>query len=62
MPHTALLSRAFRRVLVGFYCDVVAEPFRLLVGIRVAADVDEQRRVVDGDPSLFVEPQAVGEA
>ena len=28
--------------------DVVAEPLRLLVRVGVAADVDEQRRVVDG--------------
>ncbi len=27
--------------------DVVAEPLRLLVGIRMAADIDQQSRVVD---------------
>ena len=35
--------------------DVVAEPLRLLVGVGVAADVDQQRRVVDGDALLLVE-------
>ncbi len=33
-------------VLDRLHRDVVAEPLGLLVGIRVAADVDEQRRVV----------------
>ena len=34
-------------VLVRLQRDVVAEPLRLLVGVGVAADVDQQRRVVD---------------
>ena len=34
-------------VLAGLQGDVVAEPLGLLVGIGVAADVDEQGRVVD---------------
>ena len=34
-------------VLAGLERDVVAEPLRLLVGVGVAADVDEQRGVVD---------------
>ena len=41
--------------------DVVAEPLGLLVGVRVAADVDEQRRVVDDRPLLLVEPEPLGE-
>src|SRR5437016_2930949 len=38
-------------VLRGLEGDVVTEPLRLLVGVGVAADVDEQRGVVD-DRSL----------
>ena len=37
--------------------DVVAEPLGLLVGVGVAADVDEQRRVVDDGALLLVEPE-----
>ena len=40
--------------------DVVAEPLRLLVGVRVAADVDEQRRVVDRRTLRLVETEPVG--
>ena len=42
--------------------DVVAEPLRLLVGVGVAADVDEQRRVVDDEASLVVEADPLGQA
>jgi hypothetical protein len=45
-------------VLVGLQRDVVAEPLRLLVRVGVAADVDEQRRVVDGGARSLVEPTA----
>ena len=41
--------------------DVVAEPLRLLVGVRVAADVDEQRGVVDDGALLLVEPERLGQ-
>ena len=42
-------------VLPGLQLDVVAEPLRLLVRVGVAADVDEQRRVVDVGALLVVE-------
>ena len=38
--------------LSDFRRDVVAEPLRLLVRVGVAADVDQQRRVVDGAARL----------
>ena len=41
--------------------DVVAEPLRLLVRVGVAADVDEERGVVDGRPVVVVEADALGE-
>ena len=48
-------------VLGGLERDVVAEPLRLLVRVGVAADVDEQRRVVDGGALGLLEPDPVGE-
>ena len=42
----AVLVVVLRRLQV----DVVAEPLRLLVGVGVAADADQQRRVVDAGP------------
>ena len=48
-------------VLAGLHRDVVAEPFRLLVRVRVTADVDEQRRVVDGDALLLVRTRLLGD-
>jgi hypothetical protein len=42
--------------------EVVAEPFGLLVGVRVAADVDEESGVVDDRPLLVVEPDRVGQS
>ena len=48
-------------VLARLQRDVVAEPLRLLVGVGVAADVDQQRRVVDDRPRLLVEPEPLGE-
>jgi hypothetical protein len=41
--------------------DVVAEPLRLLVRIRVAADFEQQGGVVDGRPLLLVEPECLGQ-
>ena len=41
--------------------DVVAEPLGLLVRVGVAADVDEQRRVVDRRALLLVEPEPLGQ-
>ena len=41
--------------LVGLQGDVVAEPLRLLVGVGVAAHVDEQGGVVDDGARLLVE-------
>ena len=41
--------------------DVVAEPLGLLVGVGVAADVDEQGGVVDDRALLFVEPDSLGQ-
>ena len=41
--------------LAGLHRDVVAEPLRLLVRIRVAAHVDEESGVVDDFPCSLVE-------
>ena len=41
--------------------DVVAEPLGLLVGVGMAADVDEQGGVVDDRPLLLVEPDPLGQ-
>ena len=41
--------------------DVVAEPLRLLVGVGVAADAEQQRRVVDGRARVLVQPEPLGE-
>src|SRR5262249_15754030 len=51
--HVMLVFGAFER-------DVVAEPFSLLVGVRVAADVYEQGRVVDHDAVTLIEANALG--
>ena len=42
--------------------DVVAEPLDLLVGVGVAADVDQQRAVVGGRPRLVVQRQQLAQA
>jgi hypothetical protein len=42
-------------VLSRLQADVVTEPLRLLVGVGVAAHVDQQRGVVDGCSRLLVE-------
>ena len=44
-------------VLARLQRDVVAEPLRLLVRVGVAADVDQQRRVVDDRRAALVEPE-----
>ena len=49
-------------VLAGLHRDVVAEPLGLLVCVGVAADVDQQRRVVDDCPVVLVESYAFGES
>ena len=46
-------------VLPGLQLDVVAEPLRLLVRIGVAADVDQQRRVVDVGALRVVEADPI---
>jgi hypothetical protein len=51
-----------RPVLVGFQGDVVAEPLRLLVRIRVAADVDEERGVVDICSLVVIEAELLSDA
>ena len=48
-------------VLARLEGDVVPEPLRLLVCVRVAGDVDEQRRVVDDRPLLLVETEPLAE-
>ena len=56
-------ARGARAVLVlaGLERDVVAEPLGLLVRVGVAADVDQQRRVVDGDALVLGQVLAVRE-
>ena len=49
-------------VLPGLQRDVVAEPLRLLVRIGVAADVDQQRRVVDVGALLVAEADPLRKA
>ena len=49
-------------VLAGLQGDVVAEPLGLLVGVGVAAHVDQQGRVVDDRALLLVEADAFGQA
>ncbi len=56
-PRTPDLVVVLRRL----HRDVVSEPPGLLVGVRVTADVHEQRRVVDDRPLLLVEPDPFGE-
>ena len=46
-------------VLGRLQCDVVAEPLRLLVGVDMAADVDEQSGVVHRCALLLVQPDAL---
>jgi len=47
-------------VLAGLERDVIAEPPGLLVRVRVAADVGQQRGVVDGRPPAVVQIHQVG--
>ena len=55
-------AERFVGVLACFEGDVVAEPLRLLVGVGVAADVDEQRGVVDRCPLGLVEAEQLTES
>src|SRR5262249_17189210 len=48
-------------VLGALERDVVAEPFGLLMGVRMTADVHEQRRVVDDDALTVVEADPLGQ-
>src|SRR5205085_409071 len=48
-------------VLSRLGSDVVPEPLRLLVCVGVAADVDQQGRVVDGCALVLVEPDSLRE-
>ncbi len=48
-------------VLAGLELDVVAEPLRLLVRIRMAADVDQQGGVVDRSPRLIIQAHPLRE-
>src|SRR5262249_31539634 len=48
-------------VLGALERDVVAEPFGLLVGVRMAADVHEQRRVVDDNALTVTEADPLGQ-
>ncbi len=43
--------------LGGLHGDVVAKPLGLLVRIRMAPDIDQESRVVDGRPRLLVESE-----
>lgn len=47
-------------VLVALQADVVTEPLRLLVGVRVAPDVRQQRRVVHDRADVVVQAQPLG--
>ena len=47
--------------LRGLHRNVVAEPFRLLVGVGVTPDVHEQGRVIDRGALVFVEADLLGE-
>ena len=67
-PEPAHRRRPCARTLVGSWSylpalqrDVVAEPLGLLVRVRVAADVDEQRAVVDDRPRLLVGAEPLGQ-
>ena len=60
--HRGDARAAVEVVLDRLQGDVVAEPLGLLVRIGVTADVDQQRRVVDGRAFLVVEPDPLGEA
>jgi hypothetical protein len=48
-------------VLGRFQREVIAEPFGLLVRVGMAADIDEQGRVIHGRPLLRVEPDPLGQ-
>ena len=49
-------------VLAGLHGDVVAKPLGLLVGVGVAAHVDQQGRVVDDRALLFANADTLGQS
>ena len=51
----------FMGVFAGFEGDIVAKPFGLFVGVSVAADIDQQRRVVHRRPVLAFQACMVSE-
>ena len=51
----------FMGVFAGFEGDIVAEPFRLLMGISVTADIDQQRRVIHRRPVLAFQARVVSQ-
>ncbi len=64
LPHSRRRHSQAPRVVVvldRLEGDVVAEPLGLLVGVGVAAHVDEEGGVVDDRALLLVEPEALGE-
>ena len=61
-PHRSRAQSTHLAVVLGrLQRDVVAEPFRLLMRIRVARDVDEERGVVHGPAHLLVETEPFGD-
>ena len=49
-------------VLAGLQGDVVAEPLGLLVGVGMAAHVDQEGRVVDDRALFFAKADTLGQA
>ncbi len=49
-------------VLLRLQTDVVSEPLGLLMGIRMAADVDQQGGVVNRRPRLLIESHPLGQS
>lgn len=43
------------QIFAGFKTDIVAEPFRLLMGISVASDVNQQSGVIHRSPVLLAD-------
>src|ERR1051325_3787338 len=63
-PHRPPARRTAQRLVVlgRLHRDVVAEPLGLLVRVGMAADVDQQRGVVDDRALLVVEADQIGRA
>ena len=51
----------FVNVFAGFEGDIVAEPFGLLMGVSVTADIDQQRRVIHRRPVRAFQARTVSE-